>query len=114
MNKETKREYSLNEIKSPFYPCPIAEQETVIQISRDGKTAHIFTNDLTMLTKCKRVANSKGSQWKLIEIQYMRGLQCGWGFECPKKLVSFRSKVLSKGSGSPEEQEEEPTEEEMI
>lgn len=114
MSKEPKKEYSLDEIKGPFYPCPVAEQETVIQVSRDSQEAHVFTNDLTMLTRLKRAANSKGSAWKLTQIDYMRGLQCGWGFTCPKRLLSFRSKILSKGNENPEEQEEEPIEEETI
>lgn len=96
-NKE-KKTYSLDEIKPPFYPCPIYEQETVIQISRDSEEAHIYTNDLTMLTRLKRAAKYAGSQWRLTEIQYMGGRQCGWGFECPKRLVSFRTKSLAKSS----------------
>ena len=107
MQNEAKREYSLSDIKPPFYPCPVSEQETVIQISRDGETAHIRTNDLTMLAKCRRATNAKGSEWKLVEIQYMGGRQYGWGFECPKKLAtSFPAKSLSK-KGKAEESEEE-------
>lgn len=113
MSKQANRDYSLDEIKGPFYPCPVAEQETVIQISRDSQEALIFTNDLTMLTRLKRAANCKGSAWKLTQIDYMRGLQCGWGFACPKRLISFRSKNLSKKilEGLPPEEEAEPIEE---
>lgn len=93
-----KKAYSLSDIHGPFYPCPIYEQETVIQISRDSEEAHIYTNDLTMLTRLKRAAKYAGSQWRLIDIQYMAGRQCGWGFACPKRLVSFRTKSLAKSS----------------
>ena len=88
----------LDNIKPPFYPSPIAEQETVIQISRDSQEAFIYTNDLTMLTRLKRACNFSGSQWRLVKIDYMRGRQCGWAFKCPKRLVSFRTKSLAKGS----------------
>ena len=91
-----KKAHSLDEIKPPFYPCPICEQETLIQISRDSQEANIYTNDLTMLTRLKRAAKYAGSQWRLIDIQYMAGRQCGWGFACPKRLVSFLAKSTAK------------------
>lgn len=108
---QAKREYSLEDIRAPFYSCPVAEQETIIQVSRDSQEAHIFTNDLTMLTRLKRaMGRADGGTWKLTEIEYMRGLQCGWGFVCPKRFLTFRSKILGKGSEEPEEAE--PIEEE--
>ncbi len=105
MSKQGKQTYTLADIHAPFYPCPISEQETIIQISRDSEVAHVYTNDLTMLTKCKRATKAKGSQWGIIEIQYIGERQCGWGFECPKRLVSMRSKSLAKGIEADEERE---------
>lgn len=104
----------LSEIHGPFLPCPISEQETVIQIDRDGDTATVYTNDLTMLTKLKRAANAKGSQWRLIAIDRSRGRQCGWRFECPKRLISYRAKRLGAGDpeAEPETEAEAETEEE--
>ncbi len=92
---------ALSEIRPPFYPCPVSEQETIVQMSRDGETASVYTNDLTTLTKLRRAANAKGSLWRLTKIDYSRGCQCGWRFECPKRLISFRSKSLAKADGSP-------------
>ncbi len=107
MNKPNEKTYSIEEIKGPFYPCPISEQETIIQISRDSEVAHIYTNDLTELTRCKRAAKAEGSEWRLTGIDYMRGLQCGWGFECPKRLVSHRAKRLTHTTQSTAEEETE-------
>ena len=93
----------LTEIKPPYYPCPVSEQETVIQISRDSVEAHIYTNDLTMLTRFKRAANAEGSPWRLTEIQHMGGRQCGWGFECPKKFISYRGRPYGRANDEEED-----------
>ena len=96
----------ISQIKGPFYPCPISEQETIVSVSRDEESATIYTNDLTMLTKCKRAAKAEGSQWRLIHIDYMGKdhLPCGWTFTCPKRLVSFRTKILAKAGEDGEEE----------
>jgi hypothetical protein len=96
----------ISQIKGPFYPCPISEQETIVSVSRDEESATIYTNDLTMLTKCKRAAKAEGSQWRLIHIDYMGKdhLPCGWTFTCPKRLVSFRTKSLAKAGEDGEEE----------
>lgn len=105
MSAQEATKYTLADIRPPFYPCPISEQETIIQISRDGDTAQIYTNDLKMLTRLKKAMKSQGSEWRLIEISHNRGRQSGWGFECPKRLLSFRSKKMGAAEKNPSESE---------
>ena len=53
----------------------VAEQETVICISRDSEECTVYTSDSTMMTKLDKLAdpnNDNAPLWKLKEVHRMR------------------------------------------
>lgn len=68
---------------------PTAEQETVIRYSRTEPTAIIWTNDTTVITKLDKL-------YKCIDSTTCGGKVSSKTYECPKKLISFRSKVVTR------------------
>ena len=73
------------------------EQETVIVFSRNNDTASVETTDSTVLTKLKRYAAANPDEWVLTNVTTGRNESdptkiTSICFECPKKLVSLRSK----------------------
>ena len=71
------------------------EQETVIVFSRNNDTASVETTDSTVLTNVTTGQN-ESDQMKITSI-------C---FECPKKLISLRSKSASPRELTEEERAE--------
>lgn len=71
--------------KAERYSISVAEQETVIQISRDEKVAHIWTCDTTVMTKLDKI-------YEVTDVAYVDGAVYSKRYECPKEFVSFRSK----------------------
>ena len=69
---------------------PIDEQETIIQISRDGNLARVSTSDSTMMTKLDRLAEDPESDWTLDVITYCGEDICEKTYLAPKSLISFR------------------------
>ena len=68
------------------------EQETTVQMSRTENVAYVWTNENTMVTKIKKLMGRAPDQWKLVKISTnAAGEPVGYFFECPKKLVSFRT-----------------------
>lgn len=78
--------------------CSVDEQETTIQISRDGKEIHLWTCDNTRLTKMQKLINAPGSLWKLTDTTYDKnGEPTGYFFICSdKKMLALRPKKVSK------------------
>lgn len=86
------------------------EQETIILIPRCGNTAKVETTDPTVFSKLKKFSIASPDDWGLIgataacdrteDIEITSAT-----FECPKKLVSYRSKS-SAGRELTEEQRE--------
>lgn len=87
------------------------EQETVIVFSRNNDTASVETTDSTVLTKLKRYAATNPDEWVLTNVttgqnesdQMKITSIC---FECPKKLISLRSKSASPRELTEEERAE--------
>lgn len=74
--------------------CPIEEQETTIQISRDGTKARIWSSDNTAITRFKKCLKNS-SEWVCWEgSKNKNGNITGYFFECPKKFISYRSKII--------------------
>lgn len=68
------------------------EQETTVQMSRTEDVAYVWTSDNTVATKIKKLMGRAPDQWKLVKISTnAAGEPVGYFFECPKKLVSFRT-----------------------
>ena len=68
------------------------EQETTVQMSRTEDVAYVWTSDNVVVTKIKKLMERAPDQWKLVKISTNAvGEHVGYFFECPKKLVSFRT-----------------------
>lgn len=87
------------------------EQETVIVFSRNSDTASVETTDSTVLTKLKRYAAANPDEWALKNVTTGQNESdpmkiTSICFECPKKLVSLRSKSTSPRELTEEERAE--------
>lgn len=74
----------------------IEEQETTISIYRDGETAEIYTSDSTMMTKLDKRVRENPESWRCVRVETMGDgaeIVAKW-YECPKRLISFRSAIL--------------------
>lgn len=70
---------------------PIYEQETTISFTRDGNKAIVYTSDRTMLTKLHKLVEKNPKEWKRVDQGRLKGDVVSETFECPKKLISFRT-----------------------
>ena len=87
------------------------EQETVIVFSRNGDMASVETTDSTVLTRLKRYAVANQDEWVLTNVTTSQNESdpmriTSICFECPKKLVSLRSKSTSPRELTEEERAE--------
>lgn len=87
------------------------EQETVIVFSRNGDMASVETTDSTVLTKLKKYATTNPDEWVLTNVTTGQNESdpmkiTSICFECPKKLVSLRSKSTSPRELTEEERAE--------
>lgn len=103
--------YTKNIQSLSFSGVSTDEQETVIVFSRNNDTASVETTDSTVLTKLKRYAATNPDEWVLTNVttgqnesdQMKITSIC---FECPKKLISLRSKSASPRELTEEERAE--------
>ena len=72
-----------------------SEQDTVIQFSRDGETATVWTSDRTVMTKLdKLVKDGKNKLWRLKEeSRLLDGELASKTYETDKRLISFRANI---------------------
>lgn len=89
---------------------PRNEQEITINISRNDKTASIWTNDITCYTKLDKLVEKNPKEWINTATTEINGEIASKEYKCSKNLISFR---LKTASGSRTEQEEEPEETEV-
>ena len=87
------------------------EQETVIVFSRNNDTASVETTDSTVLTKLKKWAVTSPDKWVLTNVTTNPNESdptkiTSICFECPKKLISLRSKSTSPRELTEEEKAE--------
>ena len=94
-----------------FSGVSIDEQETVIVFSRNNGTASVETTDPTVLTKLKKYATTNPNEWSLTNVTTSGNESdtmkiTSICFECPKKLISLRSKSASPRELTEEERAE--------
>ena len=103
--------YAQNIQSLSFSGIPGDEQETVIVFSRNNDTASVETTDSTVLTKLKRYATTNPDEWVLTNVTTGQNESdpmkiTSICFECPKKLISLRSKSTSPRELTEEERAE--------
>lgn len=80
----------MNELKRSAIPTD--EQETVISFSRDGKSADIWTSDMTMITKLDKLCSKSPQMYKCIEVGKYNEFLVNKRYTLKDKaLVSFRA-----------------------
>lgn len=94
-----------------FSGVSIDEQETVIVFSRNNGTASVETTDPTVLTKLKKYAVANSDEWVLTNVTTGQDEPdptkiTSICFECPKKLISLRSKSAAPRELTEEERAE--------
>ena len=94
-----------------FSGIPGYEQETAIVFSRNNDTASVETTDSTVLTKLKRYATTNPDEWVLTNVTTGQNESdpmkiTSICFECPKKLISLRSKSTAPRELTEEERAE--------
>ena len=103
--------YTKNIQSLSFSGVSTDEQETVIVFSRNNDTASVETTDSTVLTKLKRYATTNPDEWVLTNVTTSQNESdpmkiTSICFECPKKLISLRSKSTSPRELTEEERAE--------
>ena len=103
--------YTKNIQSISFSGVSTDEQETVIVFGRNSDTASVETTDSTVLTKLKRYADANPDEWVLTNVTTGQNESdpmriTSICFECPKKLVSLRSKSTSPRELTDEERAE--------
>lgn len=74
----------------------IEEQETVIRFDRNSDKATVYTSDYTEMTKLHKLMKNSDSEWTLVRTDTQDGDVVGETYECPKKLISLRSKSTTR------------------
>lgn len=76
----------------------VCEQETTVTFMRDSNICTVYTSDSTVITKLDKLAsNKKAPYWKLKEIHKLQnGEVVGKTYETHKRLISFRSDIVSR------------------
>ena len=103
--------YTKNIQSLSFSGVSTDEQETVIVFSRNNDTASVETTDSTVLTKLKKYATTNPGEWVLTNATTGPNESdptkiTSICFECPKKLISLRSKSASPRELTEEERAE--------
>lgn len=79
-----------------MYKIPTNEQETVIQIDRNGDFASVWTSDQLMMNKLDKMVDNPDSPWELVEACHFfeDGVRtvATKEYKVPKEFISFRSK----------------------
>lgn len=75
---------------------PANEQETTVAFERNTDKATIYTSDATMLTKLHKLMEKNPKEWRLIGKGRINGDIVSETFECPKRLISFRTSTVSR------------------
>ena len=94
-----------------FSGVSVDEQETVIVFSRNNDTASVETTDSTVLTKLKKYATTNPDEWVITNVTTSGNESdptkiTSICFECPKKLISLRSKSAAPRELTEEERAE--------
>ena len=103
--------YAQNIQSLSFSGVSVDEQETVIVFSRNNGTASVETTDPTVLTKLKKYATTNPDEWVITNVKTSGNESdpmkiTSICFECPKKLISLRSKSAAPRELTEEERAE--------
>lgn len=103
--------YTKNIQSLSFSGVSTDEQETIIVFSRNNDTASVETTDSTVLTKLKKYATTNPDEWVLTNVTTSQNESdpmriTSICFECPKKLISLRSKSTASRELTEEERAE--------
>lgn len=103
--------YTKNIQSLSFSGVSTDEQETIIVFSRNNDTASVETTDSTVLTKLKKYATTNPDEWVLTNVTTSQKESdpmriTSICFECPKKLISLRSKSTAPRELTEEERAE--------
>ena len=103
--------YKVNIQSLSFSGDSTDEQETIIVFSRNNGTASVETTDSTVLTKLKKYATTNPDEWVLANVTASGNESdpmkiTSICFECPKKLISLRSKSAAPRELTEEERAE--------
>lgn len=94
-------------IKLQPVKCSVDEQETTIQISRDGNEIHLYTCDNLRITKMQKLINAPDTTWTLVKTSCNRnGEPTGYFFVCSNKtMLSLRPKKAERAPQTEERKE---------
>lgn len=78
---------------------PTEEQETTISMYRCDDKAEIYTSDSTMMTKLDKLVKGYPETWSCDRVETVAGETVAKWYSCPKRLISFRSAIMSRPGG---------------
>ena len=83
---------------------PADEREVIVRFYTDEQTATVYTSDYNYMRKFDRLVEENPDVWKFVRQETCQGNVVGKTYECPKKMITFRSKIIK--SSMTEEQKE--------
>ena len=83
---------------------PADEREVIVRFYTDEQTATVYTSDYNYMRKFDRLVEENPDVWKFTRQETCQGNVVGKTYECPKKMITFRSKIIK--SSMTEEQKE--------
>lgn len=84
---------------------PIYEQETIVRFYRDEDRATVYTSDITMMNKLDKMVATSGDWYLVGSHNFKDGTIADKTYECPKRLISFRTKVVEQKPLTEEQKE---------
>ena len=81
------------------------EQETTIQISREGTIARVWTSDTRMIAKLDKKCEEPGTSWHCVKEEPFAGSDeiASKFYEVDKRMISFRTRPAKQRELTPEE-----------
>ncbi|MBQ1576454.1 MAG: hypothetical protein IIZ83_05785 [Oscillospiraceae bacterium] len=84
---------------------PIYEQETIVRFYRDEDRATVYTSDITMMNKLDKMVATSGDWYLVGSHNFKDGTIADKTYECPKQMISFRSKMVERKPLTEEQKE---------
>ena len=73
---------------------PADEREVIVRFYTDEQTATVYTSDYNYMRKFDRLVEENPDVWKFTRQETCQGNVVGKTYECPKKMITFRSKII--------------------
>lgn len=74
----------------------INEREVVIQFNTDSNVASVYTSDYSYMTRLDKLVKNNPDEWSVTDVAYHDGDVVSKTYRCPKKLISFRGKTVTR------------------